>query len=216
VSRCAFLAFAAALALPLAAPLRASAVTFSVASSDSTAPSGLDAVLDIEVTGSTLTLTLTNTSASFNLNELFFNAASNVTGLSLTSATHSDGNADVTSDWSLVADGGPGNPTRVGGFGTFDFGLDGPVGQTDPALIGPGESIIFVLAISGTGPFSPVSFQELTSGPIPSLAAVKFVNGPGDDSAFGNAVPEPSTDLFVATGLAALGALRRRLGSPRA
>ncbi len=204
-----------AMALALAAPVRASVLPFSAASSDSTPASSLDAVLDAQVAGTTLTLTLTNTSASFNLNELFFNATPNVSGLSLTSATHSDGNTNVASAWPLVAVGGRGNPTKAGGFGTFDFTLDGPVGQTDPALIGPGESIVFALAIGGTGPFTVADFQELTSAPNPSLAVVKFVNGPGDDSAFGNAVPEPSTGLLVAAGLSALAAVRRRAGSMR-
>lgn len=102
-----------AAALALAAPVRASDLTLSDASTDSTSASDLDAVLD----------TLTNTSAWFNLNELFCNAAPNVGGLSLTSAAHADGNADVTSAWPLVAD------------------------------------------------VSAADFQELTSGPNPSLAA---------------------------------------------
>jgi hypothetical protein len=49
----------------------AAALTFSAASNEPTvSASDLDAVLDIQVAGSTLTLTLSNTSTAFNLNEL--------------------------------------------------------------------------------------------------------------------------------------------------
>jgi hypothetical protein len=70
--------------------------------------------------------------------------------------------------WPLVADGGPGNPTDVGSFGTFDFMLDGPVGQTDPALIGSGESSVFVLAISGPGPCIAQPQTTASSNPLPT------------------------------------------------
>jgi hypothetical protein len=38
----------------------------------------------------------------------------------------------------------------------------------------------------------------------------KFVNGPGDDSAFGANIPEPGTALLVGFGMLILGASRRR------
>jgi hypothetical protein len=38
----------------------------------------------------------------------------------------------------------------------------------------------------------------------------KFVNGPGDDSAFGANVPEPSTASLLGLGLVGVAAIRRR------
>ena len=84
-----------ALALLAAPTASALSLGFSALSSDETDPSALDALLDVQVAGNTLTLTLTNQSL-YNVNQLYFNASSDVTGLTLTSATHSDANADVT------------------------------------------------------------------------------------------------------------------------
>ena len=99
MARASLPALAALLALA-AAPLPAAALPFSALSSDSTPASSLGADLDVQVAGTTLTLS--NTSSEFNIRALYFNASAAVTGLSLTSATHSDGNADVTAAWDLL------------------------------------------------------------------------------------------------------------------
>ena len=80
---------------------------------------------------------------------------------------------------------------------------------------GPGENVVFELLINlGSGTFTMADFEDLSqdtsaTGNILSLAAAKFVNGPGDDSAFGNAIPEPGTAVLMALGLLGLVAVGR-------
>jgi hypothetical protein len=178
-------------------------VTLSSHSSDTTPASWLDASFEFDVSGTTLTLEVTNTTSSpneFNINEVFFNAASHVTGLSFDSAMHSV-EGDVTAGWvPLLSD------ISVDGFDIFDFGLRDGDGEPSVSLIGPAESIVFSFTISGAGPFAPGDFVEENGYGF--TAAAKFINGPGDDSAWG-AVPEPSTALLLASGLLALGLQRR-------
>lgn len=60
-------------------------LTLSEQSSDSTPAADLDATLDFSVSGTDLFLTVTNTSAlpnAFNINEIYWNAANNVSDLS--------------------------------------------------------------------------------------------------------------------------------------
>jgi hypothetical protein len=187
------------------APTTAAAVpvTLSNVSSDETPAAVLDATFDFSVSGSTLTLVVTNDTTApneFNINEIFFNAASNVSGLTFTSAMHSVA-GNVMMDWGPLD-----TSVMVNGFGTFDFGLTDGMGETDPSVIGPTEFITFTFSITGTSPFAPGDFiQPNGSG---YTAAAKFVNGPGDDSAFG-AVPEPSTALLFAFGLVGIAARSR-------
>jgi hypothetical protein len=195
-------AFVAIVLAPL--PAAAVPITLSSVSSDLTPASWLDATFDFSVAGSTLTLVVTNDTTApyeFNINEVFFNASSDVTGLTFNTATHS-AEGDVTLEWAPLD-----TDVMVNGFNGFDFGLTDGVGETDPSVIGPLESITFSFSISGTSPFSPGDFIEPNSKGY--TAAAKFVNGPGDDSAWG-AVPEPSTALLLAFGLVGLSAGRRR------
>lgn len=208
-------------ALLFASHAAATTITLSTVSSDGTPASQLDATLEFSVTGATeLTLTVTNTGSDFNINEIYFNAESNVTGLSLDSATHSV-EGDVATEWGSVL-----TNTAVDGFGSFDFGLADGVGETDPSVIEPGEDVVFVFTISGTGPFAMDDFKVANGSGFE--AAAKFVNGPPDpecadaviptekcpegvnteDSAFG-AVPEPLVGWLVALGLAGVVASRR-------
>ncbi len=191
----------------------ASTIQCCTISSDATPASQLQSTFDFQVSGATLTLTVDNDTvvpSQFNINEIYFDASPSVISLSLTSATHSDtvGNpplGDVTSDWTPVF-----TDEMANGFGPFDFALFDGIGELNPAQIGPGENIEFVLSINGgVGTFTMADF-----GP---LVAAKFVNGPDDpespgneDSAFAT-IPEPTTGLLLGMGLLGL-AWHGRLG----
>jgi hypothetical protein len=197
----------------------ATTVTLSTVSSDGTPASQLDASLDFSVAGNDLTLTVTNTgSDGFNLNQVYFNGSGLVTSLSLTSATHNVAGV-ITAAWSPVEVG-----SSADGFGTFNFALTDGVGETNPNVLNDGESIVFVLAITGAGGYADADF--IVANGSGYLAAAKFTNGPPDpecatavfpteqcpegiateDSAFGTTtdVPEPATGLLLALGLAGL------------
>lgn len=171
-------------------------------SSDSTDAGVLDARVSFDVldAGSTLRLTVFNDTANPNayfINQVYFNASDDFL-LSLTSPA---------SGWALQT-----NQQGGGVFGTFDYALIGGNGN-DPDQVAPGGSLVFELDVVGgtavmadfTASFSVVNNPNQKS----SVVSLKFVRGPGDDSAFGASVPAPaSTALMIAAGLIA--ARRRR------
>ena len=176
-------------------------------------PSLLSATLDFQVAGNTLTLTVTNLTSdpnTFNINRVFFNfdPGSNVTGLTLINEPGG------TAAWQLV-NFDPLFPqtTAADNFGSFDFMLThGPPPGHNHHLIDPATPRVFGFTILGTGPFFDTNFVALSQQfdtNILSFAAAKFVQGPGDISAFGANVPEPGTLALL--GLAGgLLAMRRR------
>jgi len=100
-------------------------ITLSEYSSNGTDPALLSATLDFSVAGSTLTLEVTNDTVApngYNINELYFNADGDVTGLSVDR---------FPPGWSLVAN------SAADSFGTFDFGLIDGV-DSHPETIAPG------------------------------------------------------------------------------
>jgi hypothetical protein len=182
-------------------PAGAITIPISGLSSDSTSAQALAATLEFEVSGSTLTLTVTNRTdgtgrGEYKINRIYFNATSRVSALTLTSPA----------GWSLDT-----NAEGGGRFGRFDFAILGGVGQSS-SQIDAGGSQTFILSISGNGPFSATDFttelSRIPTGDTPSLVSAKFVQGPGDDSAFGASVPEPAASAMM---LGALLAASRRL-----
>ena len=183
-------------ALAFANAASATLINLSSASSDDTPFGLLSATMDFDVAGTTLTLTVTNNTSdpdAYMINELFFNGPDGVT-LAF----------DNMPGWTFSTD------EIVGVFGTFDFALiDGQGGN--PNQIEAGETVVFTFTITGTadknGFIKALSIP--TGGGDGWIVAAKFVNGPGDDSAFGAAVPTPGVlALLGAAGL--FGGRRRR------
>lgn len=211
--------FAVALVgLYMAPAASASTIILSEYSSDTTPASVLDATLDFTITDITeLTLSVTNDTTApdeFEMNMMFFNATDNVTGLTLQIVRSSGGEDPPPEEWVLEVEAGTSGPTKVDGFGIFDYALIDGVGP-DPHQIMPGETLEFVMDIAGTGPFYSWQFSTELSAPyageIQAAGAAKFVDGPSGDSAFGATIPEPGTfSLLVLAGLGLTVRRRRR------
>lgn len=191
----------------------ASVLQLSDASSDETPAGDLDARLEFTLAGSTLLLTVINETSigssdasagiAYDISAIYFNAPPEVSGMILDGDSTADG-------WAISMN------EQADGFGVFSFGLLSELGN-DAGEIGPGESRQFELGISATGPFAETDFTSTFStippGNRPALGAVKFINGPGDDSAFGaTLIPEPATLLLLLSGagLVASGRVRRK------
>lgn len=182
-------------------------LTLSDLSSDETQPELLSATFDFIVDGDALQITVrndTDAADGFDIDAVYFNVRPGIDGLELTT---------LTDGWQIMTD------QRADGFGTFDFSLQ-TAGGNDPAEIAPQQAVTFMLQIQGDRPFDETDFttqfSNIPPGSHPAIAAAKFVNGPGDDSAFGAVVPEPTTIALLAFGAIALLRRPRCAARPRA
>jgi hypothetical protein len=202
------IALAAAAVLGLAPVASASIMTLDLSthSSDETLAEDLNATVDFSVVGLTLTISITNDTlmtGEFNINEFYWNGPD---GMVLTPDT-------VPAFWDFYIPD-MSQPTLADGFGTFDFAVKDGRGETHPSLIQPGETLDFIFTMS-----MPADVKDFTTalsamdppGAMPMYIAAKFVNGPGDDSAYGGTIPTPGVlALMAMAGVVAARPKRRR------
>lgn len=201
----------------------ASTITLSTVSSDfgeptgSTDPADLNALLDFQVSGSTLTLSVTNNTTapnSFDITEVFFNATADITSLSLTSPTAGGVAGTNPTGWDFSTG------SNADGFGSFDYAvkLFGDI-NLNPNIVSSGETevLTFLLTCAGGATCDMTDFVDTNVNDF--LAAAKFVNGPtiedpagqfGPDSAFGGTVvPVPAAVWLFGSGLLGLAGVAR-------
>lgn len=184
-------------------------LTLSTHASDGISPppaEQLDATFDFSVLDNTLTLTVTNltpenplSDPALKINEIYFNTDDNIQALVLNDVI---GANEKQWDLTFITDG-----IHVNGFGLFDVSIID--GQGDlPHVIDSGETVQFVLGITGTGPFSDNNFIQLSTqidSHVISYAAGKFYNGLPETSAYGATnVPEPASVCLLCLGALAL------------
>lgn len=139
-----------------------------------------------------LTLTLDNQTTApnaFSINEVYFNFTGNHGGFSIDSGTATLNHGPIPGD----------------GFGAFDIKLDG-------FSLASGGTSVWTIDLGLTG-VTDSDFNDLSSippGDTQTLAALKFVQGPSDDSAFGAVVPVPAAVWLFGSGMLALAGVARR------
>lgn len=146
----------------------------------------------------------TSSPKDYTLSELFLNVSADVTGLSIVSKGGFN-NASLRED------------EQAGGFGTFDYKFD--FGQGNSGLAAGNTAVLTFLASGSDLDVSDFFSGYQVGGGADkgrSVAAIKFTQGPGDDSVYAitlegtPVVPEPATLLLLGMGIAGMAARRFR------
>jgi len=199
-------------------PVYAVTIPLSTDSSNSLDPSLLDATFEFSVVSNQLLLTVSNltpedplSDPALRIDEVYFNAKDNITGLDLVGVSQGNTNRWVWEFLQGGSDGGVGNPHQVDGFGKFDMYVKDKPGNP-VTYIDSETSLTFTFNIYWTGTaLSDTDFIELSTqvdNHIPSYAAAKFYNGDGISGHGATTIPEPATVFLL--GLGALALLRKR------
>ena len=175
-------------------------INFSDMSSDMTDAALLDATLTFNVTSTSgndlLTLTLENLTTGVNaytIDELFFNFTGDTAAFSFDSGNTGFGALSTT-------------PIGADGFGVFDVNIMG-------FALAAGDTEVWQIDLGLAG-ISGADFNVLSTNPPgdrTATAALKFMQGPGDDSAYGaSVVPVPAAAWLFGSGLLGLVGIARR------
>jgi len=187
----------------------AATITLSNMSSDETAIAAADmsATVDFSVSGKTLTVNVTNAASDLLITEIYFNASSNVSNITLTSAPTNTNTGGLL--WAASSS------ASTASFGTFDYALTGITSgggkNAQTGMILAGGSATFVFSYTGKQLNANDFGVEMTA--MNAMGAGTFrTSAKGGTAAMGAqvaTVPEPATAALMALGLGMLARMGR-------